>query len=318
MTDPIRIAFLDRGTFPAYVDFPRPAFPHEWHEWAATSRDEVVARLQGMEIAVVNKVPITEAELSQLPALRFIAVTATGTDNIDGEACRRRGVTVANVQGYAAVSVPEHVFALILALRRQIVSYRRDVIDGHWQTSQQFCLLGEPIRDLRGATLGIVGLGAIGREVARLGMAFGMRVVATERGDAGDLAVARLPLDQLLAQSDVVSLHCPLTDSSRHLLSGPQFAMMRRGAIVINTARGGLIDDNAMIAALQAGTLGGIGIDVLDVEPPGAGHALLRWADDPRVIITPHVAWASNGAMRDLAGKVIEGIERYVRRKAGA
>lgn len=312
MNGAIRIAFLDRATFAPHIAFPRPACPHEWHEWDRTAPDEVVERLRGMEVAVVNKVRIGEPQLSQLPGLRLIVVTATGTDNIDLDACRRRDVAVANVRGYATISVPEHVFALILSLRRALVSYRAGVIEGSWQRSRQFCLFGAPIRDLRGSTLGIVGLGAIGREVARLGMAFGMRVVATERGEAQDISATRLPLGVVLAQSDVISLHCPLTSETRHMLAEPQFAAMRRGALLINTARGALIDDAALVRALEGGILGGIGLDVLDTEPPAPDHPLLRWAKDPRVIVTPHVAWASDEAMQDLAAQVIASIERFV------
>ncbi len=304
------LVFLDRSTLRATLR--RPAFAHTWQEFAATSPDQTVERLREATIALTNKVRLGATELAQLPRLKMIALAATGHDIIDLAACRERGIAVANIRRYAVHSVPEHVFALILALRRRLLEYRADVELGRWQQAEQFCFFDHPIGDLHGSTLGIVGAGSLGCATAALARAFGMRVVFAEhaKADAADLDV--VPLERLLAESDVVSLHCPLTALTRNLIGLAQLRQMKPGAILINTARGGLVDEVALVTALHQGLIAGAGFDVLSVEPPTAGNPLLELRL-PNFILTPHVAWASDGAMQCLADQLIDNIECFVR-----
>ena len=304
-----RIVFLERDTFRA--SFRRPAFAHEWTEYASTTPVEVVERLRGASVCICNKVRLGEAELSQLPELRFIAVAATGVDNIDLDYCRRHALLVSNVRDYARHAVPEHVFALVLALRRSLIGYRQDLRDGAWQRADQFCLLNRTIRDLWGSTLGIIGYGALGKAVAKLGEAFGMRVLIGERKGAQSVRAGRTGFAETIETSDVLSLHCPLKEETRNLIGAAELERMRVDALLINTARGGLVDERALASALVAGKIGGAGFDVLTSEPPREGNPLLE-LDLPNFILTPHVAWASREAMQALADQVIENIEAFV------
>ncbi len=306
-----KIVFLDRDSLPAKVR--TPSFEHQWNEHAATAPAEVVERLQGATIAITNKVPLRAADIARLPDLRMIAVAATGTDIVDLAACRERGIVVANIRNYSVVSVPEHCFSLILALRRNLGAYAADVAAGKWQTSRQFCLFDHPIRDLSGSTLGIVGYGALGQRVAQLGRAFGMKIVVASRSPIDDAQATMLPLAELLATADVVSLHLPLSDKTRHMIGAAELATMKPTALLINTARGGLVDEAALAAALRAGVIGGAGFDVLTKEPPVDGNPLLE-LDQPNFILTPHVAWASAGAMQTLADMLVDNLEAFANR----
>jgi glycerate dehydrogenase len=302
------IVFLDRDSLQATVR--APAFAHAWQDHGGTREDEVVARLAGATVAITNKVPLRAAAIERLPDLKMVAVAATGTDNVDLAACRARGIVVSNIRDYSVVSVPEHCFALLLALRRNLRAYALDVEAGRWEQSSRFCLLDHPIGDLAGSRLGIVGYGALGRKVALLGRAFGMEIAASSRSPIGEPDVLELPLDELLATSDVVSLHLPLSAQTRHLIGARELGLMKRTALLINTARGGLVDEAALAAALQAGTIGGAGFDVLSKEPPAPDNPLLRQRL-PNFILTPHVAWASAGAMQTLADMLVDNIEAW-------
>jgi glycerate dehydrogenase len=309
-----RIVFLDRNTLRAEIR--RPAFAHEWREYGETRPAEVVERLGGASIAVVNKVRIGEAELAQLPALRLIAVAATGTDNLDLNSCRARGVAVSNVRGYATHTLPEHVLMLMLALRRNLLSYRRDLRAGAWQRAEQFCLLTHPIRDLHGSTLGIIGHGALGQSVGQLARALGMRTLVAERKNAAHAPrEGRTPFAEVLRESDIVTLHTPLNDETRNLIGAAELALMRPDALLINCARGGVVDESALIEALRGGVIAGAGVDVLGREPPREGHALVE-LDLPNLIVSPHVAWASLQAMQALADQLIDNLEAFVRGEA--
>jgi glycerate dehydrogenase len=304
------VVFLDRDTLPTALR--RPAFDHTWTDHPATRPEEVVSRLAEATVAVVNKVVLTGEAIAQLPHLRLVAVAATGVNNVDLAACRARGILVSNIRRYGGVSVSEQVFALMLALRRQLMAYRADLLAGAWQRSESFCLLTHPLRDLRGSTLGIIGHGDLGRHVADLGAAMGMRVLVAERKGAAVCRPDRTPFDDVLRQSDVVSLHAALTPDTEHLIGARELALMPPHALLINTARGGLIDEPALLAALQAGRLGGAGLDVLSEEPPRHGNVLLDVAL-PNLIITPHIAWASQESLQRLADQLIDNLEAYVR-----
>jgi len=305
------IVFLDRDSLHASVR--APAFAHHWRDYPTTSANQVVERLQGASIAITNKVPIRADAIAQLPDLKMIAVAATGTDNVDLAACRARGIAVANIRDYSVVSVPEHTFALMLAVRRSLRAYAADVDAGLWERSTRFCLLDHPIGDLACSRLGIIGYGALGRCVARIARAFGMEVVVHSRSpidNAADPDVTQVPLDELLRISDVVSLHLPLTDATRHMIGARELASMRKSAILINTARGGLVDEAALAAALTDGVIAGAGFDVLSKEPPTPDNPLLKLRL-PNFLLTPHVAWASSGAMQTLADMLVDNLDAW-------
>ena len=299
------IVFLDRATLDARMR--TPSFPHSYQEYAATRGPEVVERLRDATIAIINKVALDRETLAQLPKLKLIAVAATGTDVIDKDHCRAAGIAVVNIRNYAFNTVPEHVFALIFALRRNLIAYCEDVRQGEWQRAEQFCFFPHPIRDIAGSTLGIVGFGELGKSVARRAEALGMRVLATDVMPQPGL----VDFVTILKESDIVTLHVPLTAQTRNMIGAEQLAMMRSDAILINTARGGLVDENALARALKDGVIAGAGFDVLTREPPREGNVLLDLVS-PNFILTPHIAWASREAMQILADQLIDNIEAFV------
>ncbi len=302
---PLNIVFLDRATIGVSVR--EPKFPHTYKEYEETSADQVVERLANAAVAIINKVPMRAPSLEKLPGLKLIAVAATGTDCVDKAYCKAHGITVSNIRNYAVNTVPEHTLALIFALRRSLVPYVLDVRRGKWQTINQFCYFDHPIRDITGSTLGIIGYGALGKSVGARASAFGMKIIATDVFDFP----GKVDLDTILTQSDIISLHCPLTDGTRNMIGAAEFKKMKRDAILINTARGGLVDENALIDALKGGEIGGAGFDVLSVEPPKNGNVLID-ANLPNLIVTPHVAWASVEAMTALANQLVDNIEAWV------
>lgn len=304
----LRVVFLDRASVRARVR--KPTCATEYAEYEKTTVDEIVPRLAGATVAVINKVPMQAAVLEKLPDLKMIAVAATGYDVVDIAACRAHGIVVANIRDYAVHTVPEHVFALVLALRRNLLAYRQDVDDGAWQKSDQFCLFTHPIGDLYGSTLGIFGEGAIGQGTAAIARGFGMRVLFADHEPPKAPNVEFTPFLEVLRNSDVISLHLPLTSATRNLIGREQFRQMRRNVILINTARGGLVNEQDLVQALDEGTIAGAGFDVLTVEPPPADHPLLS-VHRPNFILTPHVAWASNDAMQFLADQLIDNIDAW-------
>jgi len=312
------IVFLDRDTLDA--ELRRPAFAHRWVDYGATRPEEVVERLGEATVAVVNKVALGADALARLPRLRLVAVAATGTDNVDLDFCRERGITVSNVRGYAVRTLPEHVLMLMLALRRNLLAYREDVRRGEWERAERFCLLTHEVRDLRGSTLGVVGYGALGRAVAELGRALGMNVLVAEHRGAGRTREGRVEFGECLRASDVVTLHAPLTEETRGLIGRAELSLMKPSAILINCARGGVVDEPALAEALVGGRIAGAGLDVLSVEPPRAGadggrNPLLA-LDLPNLIVTPHVAWASREAMQALADQLVANIEAFVEKNS--
>ncbi|HRQ66423.1 MAG TPA: D-2-hydroxyacid dehydrogenase [Xanthomonadaceae bacterium] len=307
-----KIVFLDRATIAPQIGLRAPSFPHELVVHEHTRPEQVVERLAGASIAIVNKVPLTSAALEQLPELRLIAVAATGTDCIDKAFCQQRGIAVSNIRGYALNTVPEHTFALMLALRRNIVAYRDDVLAGEWQRSGQFCFFNHAIHDLGGARLGIIGEGVLGQRVAEIARAFGMvPLFAAHKGRSG-LGPLYTPWDEVLATSDIITLHSPLTPQTRGMIALPEFRAMARRPLIINTARGGLVDEDALVQALDEGLIAGAGFDVAAAEPPAADSPMMCIAGRPNVILTPHVAWASDEAQQALADQLIDNIDNFV------
>jgi glycerate dehydrogenase len=258
-----------------------------------TPPELVAERLAGADVALTNKTRLDANLLAMVPGLRGIAVLATGYDVVDGDAARRLGIPVCNVPEYSTNSVAQAVFALLLELTNHTGSLAAAVRQGRWSAGPDFCFWDEPLLELAGLTFGVVGYGRIGAAVACIARAFGMEVLShRHHPQPGDV-----DLDTLLAHSDVVSLHCPLTPQTRALLNADRLARLRPGALLLNTARGALVDEAALASALRGGQLGGAGLDVLCLEPPHADHPLLS---APRCVITPHVAWASRAARRRL------------------
>jgi len=300
------IVFLDRESVDAKVR--RPNFPHTYQEYQSTwTQDEIVERLKDADIAIINKVPMRAETLKLLPKLKLIAVAATGTDIIDKAYCKANGITIVNIRNYAFNTVPEHVLALIFTLRRNLFAYTKDVQDGVWNKSSQFCFLTHPIRDVAGSTLGIVGYGALGKSIGKRAEALGMKVLPYDIFPQPGL----VDLDTILTQSDIITLHVPLTPETKNMIGAKELKKMKPSAILINTARGGLVDEAALVEALKTGSIAGAGFDVLTKEPPKEGNILLD-ATIPNLIVTPHVAWASKEAMQILADQLIDNIEAFV------
>ncbi len=305
----MRGVFLDCKTMAgADLDYgPLEAVLETWDYHELTSPEQVAARIAGAEVVVVNKVMLDSELLTAATDLQLVCIAATGTNNVDLRAARAVGITVSNVRGYGAASVSQHVFSLILALSNRLLEYHGAVQAGRWQQSRQFCFLDYPIRELAGSKLGIIGYGALGQAVAHLGEAFGMEVLLAQR-PGGPAVAGRLPLAELLAEVDVLSIHCPLTSATQGLIGTPELQLMKLEAILINAARGGIVDEAALAEALRAGIIAGAGVDVLSSEPPSEGNPLLE-ANIPNLIVTPHIAWGSQGARQ----RIIEGMAENIR-----
>ena len=282
------------------------AYPH-------TLDAEVIARCAGAQAVLTNKVPIGAPVMEAVPSLRYIGVVATGTNMVDLTAARARGIAVTNVPGYATDSAAQLVFALILHFTHDVAGHSADVKAGRWAASPDFCFFRQPLTELAGKTLVVVGSGHIGGAVARIGEAFGMRVLraAVPGSPSGG---ARAPLLEAAAAADVVSLHCPLTAATEKLVNAAFLATMKPDAILINTGRGGLVDDAALLAALRAGRLRGVGLDVLRVEPPPADHPLTdaRAPFTSRVVVTPHIAWGTVEARRRIRAEVAKNLQAFL------
>ncbi len=280
----------------------------QWHD--GVEHNEVDTAISDAAIVVTNKVVLQADTLAAAKNLRLVCIAATGVNNVDLEAAERAGITVCNVPAYATPSVAQHVFALLLSLTTGLPRYQQAVAAGDWSRSPFFCLFDYPVRELPGLTLGIIGYGESGRAVASLAEAFGMKVVLAKRNDE-DARPGRLALADLLASADVVSIHCPLTTQTRGLIGESELALMKRDAVLINTARGGIVDEAALHAALKAGRIAGAALDVLEQEPPPADHILLR-QPLPNLIITPHIAWASRQSRQRLVDAVAKNIQAFI------
>jgi len=282
----------------------------QWH--GLVKEDELNEVLASADVVVSNKVVLSDEQLSKARNLKLVCIAATGTNNIDLEAAARNNIAVCNVHGYATPSVVQHVFTLLLALTTRLNEYTAAVKQGDWSKSAFFCLLDYPIRELDGKTIGIVGYGHLGRAVTKVAEAFGMKVMLAKRNTA-DQRPGRVELHDLLAQVDILSLHCPLTEENRGMIGAAELALMKKDAVLINAARGGLVDEDALLDALKTQQIGGAGLDVLEKEPPPPGYPLLK-ADLPNLIITPHIAWASRESRQRLLDEIALNIEAF---KAG-
>lgn len=310
----LNIVFLDRTGIPASHDIPRPSFPHHWVEYDRTSAEETFERAKEADIIITSKVVFGRELMSKLPRLKLIAITATGTNNIDLVAAKELGIAVKNVAGYSSVTVPEHVLGMIFALKHSLMSYHRDqVTSDRWATCGQFCYTDYPITDVRGATLGVFGKGCLGTEVGRLAQLVGMNVLYAEHKDATEIREGYTPFEEVLKQADIVTLHCPLTETTQNLINAETLALMKPTAYLINTGRGPLVDETALLEALQNGKIAGAALDVLVKEPPEQDNPLIQAAKTlPNLLITPHIAWASDSAVTTLVNKVAQNIEEFV------
>lgn len=307
------IVFLDRESLSPETRLRAPDFPHRLTVHERSAADEVAARIADADIVITNKVPVRADAIAAAKRLRLIAVCATGTDMVDVKAAAARGIVVSNVRNYATNTVPEHVFALIFALRRSLLAYRDSVRAGRWQTASQFCFFDHPIGDLAGSTIGIVGRGSLGGAVAKIAEAFRMEVLfAGRKGDPAP-AAPYVPFEEMLRRSDIVTLHLPLTPEARNLIGASEFAAMERHPLLINASRGGLVDEVALGDALRSGRIAGAGFDVATAEPPPADHPLMALLDLPNFILTPHVAWASREAQQALADQLVDNIDAFWR-----
>ncbi|WP_346838941.1 D-2-hydroxyacid dehydrogenase [Microbulbifer sp. SAOS-129_SWC] len=280
-----------------------------WDFYDTTTPEQTAARIADADVVITNKVVLDRALIESAPKLKLICVCATGTNNIDLDAAAAKNIPVKNVAGYTGMSLAQHTIALLLALATHWNRYAEDVKQGRWSQSPVFCRLDYPVMELDGKTLGIIGYGDLGQKVAHLAEAFGMRVLVAE-SFSGAHKAGRTPLSQLLAQADVISLHCPLTEETDKLVDGAFLTAMQPGALLINTARGGLVDEAALASALKSGDIAGAALDVLSVEPPPADHPLLA-TDIPNLIITPHNAWISRESRQRLLDGVVKNIRDW-------
>jgi glycerate dehydrogenase len=279
--------------------------------FTTTGDAEIAARIKGVECVLTNKVRLPGDLLRAARELRYIGLTATGTDNIDLDTARERGIAVANIRAYCTASVVEHVIGTVLMLCHSLDRYSSMVRAGSWQDAQNFCMLNYPIRQLAGMTLGIVGYGVLGQSVAQAAAALGMQVLVAARPGADQCPAGRVAFAELLRRSDVISLHCPLTAGTRGLFNAASIAQMKSGAILVNTARGALVDSAALVAALKSGQLHGAVIDVLPQEPPLAGDPLLEYVGD-NLVITPHIAWGTERARQNAIDELAANVAAFI------
>lgn len=280
-----------------------------WQHFESTTDDEVAGKIADCEVVITNKVQLTRETIEGAEKLRLVLLAATGTDNVDLNACRERGIVVCNARQYSNPAVVQHTFTLMLCLMTNVIRYHEDVTTGNWSRSDIFCLLNYPIREMEGRTLGIIGYGNLGKAVANVALSFGMRVEICQRPNSKPVP-GRMPLSDLLGASDVVSIHCPLTPDTHHLLNQQTFAKMKSDAILINTARGAIVESDSLAAALRKGAIGGAGIDVLDQEPPRPDHPLL--VDDiPNLIVTPHNAWGTRESRQRLVAQMAANLKSW-------
>ena len=310
----MRGVFLDTSTVgPDDLDLqPLTATLDHWSLPGQADPGELTALVSNAEVVVTNKIPLDRDILLATDTLRLICVAATGTNHIDLNSAVERGISVCNVRAYATTSVLEHVFSMMLAFTRQHQKYQSSVAEGDWVRAPSFCLLDHPVRELAGQTLGIIGFGELGKAVARMGEVFGMKILVAQRpGTKGPPPSGRVPLQQLLAESDIVSLHCPLVEATFDLIDRHELKQMRTSALLINTARGGIVNEAALASALLCGEIAGAAIDVLSEEPPRSGNPLLDSAI-PNLVITPHIAWAGVAARQALVNELAENIRAWL------
>ncbi|WP_196139494.1 D-2-hydroxyacid dehydrogenase [Aliikangiella sp. G2MR2-5] len=308
----MKAVFLDRSTIDPSIDLsPIKLAAGELVEFSLTSTEQILDRAQGAEIIVTNKVILGENELAKLPKLKLICVAATGMNNIDLKAAEKHNVCVKNVEGYSNHSVTQHVFSYLLSVVSNVPAYLKNDKQNPWSQSSKFCQIDFPVNELFGMKLGILGFGNLGQSIAKVAEAFGMQLLIAERADSEVVRPGRVSFETMLAESDVISLHCPLTDSTLRLFDSDVFAQMKTGAIFINTARGPIVDSLALVEALKSGKVSHAIVDVLEQEPPSSDHPLIQ-VDVPNLTLTHHIAWGSLQAQRTLIAGIAENIRNSI------
>ena len=310
----MRAVFLDKGTFSDGVNLPAPAGVTDYITYDDTPEDSdlIIERCQDAEIIFTNKVQITADVIAKLPKLKLIQLTATGMNNVDQEACEEHNVTLYNVAGYAVKSVPEHTFMLMLNAMRASIHYHQKVADGTWRDNGNFCLLDVPLVDLEDKTLGIIGVGTIGKRVTEIARAFGMTVLWAEHQGRTPRNDDYTAFDEVLANADVISLHCPLNEHTQHLINKDTLAKMTKQPLLVNVARGGIVDSQALADAIHNEQILGYGSDVFEQEPITTDDPLLSISDHPRVIFSPHNAWGSKSAQETLWQMLSEQVADFI------
>lgn len=298
----MQAVFLDKGTFSDNVDLPAPSGISDYVTYNDTpqNNDLIIERCKDADIIFTNKVQISADVIANLPKLKLIQLTATGMNNVDQDACAEHDIALYNVAGYAVKSVPEHTFMLMLTAMRAGIYYHNKAIDGTWADNGNFCLLDIPLVDLEDKTLGIIGVGTIGKRVTDIARAFGMTVLWAEHQGRAPRNDDYTAFDEVLAQSDVISLHCPLSEATKHLINKDTLAKMSKRPLLVNVARGGIVDSQALADAIQKEQILGYGSDVFEQEPIVENDPLLAIAEHPRVIFSPHNAWGSKSAQETL------------------
>ena len=310
----MKAVFLDRATFSSDLDLNTPNGISDYQVYEQTPNDAqtIIERCQHADIIITNKVKLTAEVIAQLPKLKLIQLTATGMDNVDKAACDRQGIALQNVAGYAVKSVPEHTLMLILSTMRASRHYHNQVVQGEWQTDGRFCLLGTPLIDLEGKTLGIIGYGTIGKRVAEIAKVFGMRVLIAEHQGRVPRNSDYTAFDDVLGKSDIITLHCPLTAATHHLINDETITKMAKQPLIVNVARGSVVDSGAVVDAVNAGKILGYASDVFEDEPIRDDDPLLTLRDHPRVMLTPHNAWGSVNAQLTLWSILCEQVQRFI------
>lgn len=306
------VVYLDRDALPKHVDLKPREDQYQWLCYPFTRPEDVIKRSQYADVLVINKVIIDRDILLACPRIKHIAVSATGYNVVDLNACQELGVSVSNTPSYALRTVPEHVMMMSLCLRRQMLNYRQQVLAGDWSRSGSFCLFDTPIHDCHQAVFGVLGFGELGQATAQLAHAFGMRVIYCSRTQKTVNYASAVSFEQLLTQSDILSIHSSLTPETANIIGTAQLRLMKDSAILINTARGGIVDEQAACEAIRNGQISALGFDVLTQEPPVNGNPLLEIADLPNVMISPHNAWASHHATQTLGNTLMANIHGFL------
>lgn len=311
----MKAVFLDRGSFPEDVFIPVPEGVKETQFFHNSNNTNTLERIQSADIVMTNKAVLTRSFLEQASNLKLVQVMATGMNNVDLDACKELGIAVQNVAGYSTVSVPEHTFAMILELRRNLTRYREAIKQGRWSQSEFFCFMDYPITDLANSTLCIIGKGALGKQVEAIATAFGMQVIFAEHKYADTIRDGYIAFDEAMEAADIISLHCPLTEQSHHMIDEDAFKLMKPNALLINNGRGGLVDEHALVNALKQGNIAGAGFDVATTEPMPQDHILQTIANLPNFILTPHVAWASESAISRLLQIACDNMDTFIKQQ---
>ena len=300
------IVFLDKSTFPKTVKFPKFKFKNKFKGYNFTESSQVTSRIKNAHVIITNKIKLSEIDLSKASSLELIAITATGTNIIDLEYCKKNNILVCNLRDYASTAVAEHVFALILNLVKKIKGLEKDISKYIWQERKVFALLSHEISELKGKTLGIIGKGSIGKKVAKIAKAFEMNILyLSVRENKNN------KLNNFLKKLDILTIHCPLTTSTINLINLKELRLMKKTAVIINTARGGIINENDLVKAIKMKVISGAGIDVSTKEPPNKNHPYYSILKYPNFIWTPHTAWASNETLQVAINQLFNNINSF-------